>query len=103
MTIVQEFDDRTSLPKYGLHLIPEHILTISRNSYLDSELLDVLVRYISKGLYTEAQNTIKTMHLILGKLPSSISIGDKRSDTILRLNTIKQCLLTTENRNAISL
>lgn len=93
MSIHEEFEKFKNIPKHGLHKIPEHILAISRYGYLEQALLDVLVSQISRCSYTEAQNTIKTMHSLLGELPSRIAVGaDKRAETILRLNSIKHSL-----------
>ena len=96
MTLHEEFEKFKKVPKHGLHKIPEHVLEISRHGYIDQSLLDVLCKQISMCSYTEALNTIKTMHCLLGNLPHRMSVGDKKSESILRLNSIKNSLTNGE-------
>lgn len=93
MDIIEEFENFKKVPKFGLHKIPKHILAISRYGYLSQELLDVLCKQIANCEYNDALNTIHTMHLLLSNLPHHIAFDtNKRTETILRLNSIKYCL-----------
>lgn len=99
MTLHEEFEQFKKVPKHGLHKIPEHVLAISRYGYIDQSLLDVLCKQISMCSYTEALNTIKTIHCLLGSLPYRMSITDKRAESIMRLNSIKNSLTNVEPDN----